>query len=434
MQKLNVALLLVVLSLVFSCTTDYRNQKKDDFVKVKQGLFIRNGKPYYYVGTNFWYGAILASEGEGGNRERLCRELDSLKNIGIDNLRILVGADGKRGVPNKVEPTLQVSPGVYNDTILAGLDYLLYEMKKRDMLAVLYLNNSWEWSGGYSQYLEWAGKGKAPIPSIDGYDAFKNYVKQFVECDKAKSLFAKHVNYILSRTNRYTNVKYIDDPTIMSWQIGNEPRSFTAENKILFSDWLKDVSKLIKSKDPNHLVSIGSEGEKGCEGDILLYEKIHSDINIDYMTIHIWPKNWKWISSHTTDQDLIIAKQKTKEYIDKHLSLAEKYGKPLVLEEFGYPRDNFQYSKSSSVRCRNEYYRYVFELLDDYIDNNHLFVGCNFWGWGGLATLSEGSSQWSFGQDYTGDPAQEPQGLNSVFMSDLSTINVITSAIYELKK
>lgn len=231
MQKLNVALLLVVLSLVLSCTTDYRNQKNDDFVKVKQGLFIRNGKPYYYVGTNFWYGAILASEGEGGNRERLCRELDSLKNIGIDNLRILIGADGKRGVPNKVEPTLQVSPGVYNDTILAGLDYLLYEMKKRDMLAVLYLNNSWEWSGGYSQYLEWAGKGKAPIPSIDGYDAFKNYVKQFVECDKAKSLFAKHVNYILSRTNRYTNVKYIDDPTIMSWQIGNEPRSFTAENK-----------------------------------------------------------------------------------------------------------------------------------------------------------------------------------------------------------
>lgn len=206
------------------------------------------------------------------------------------------------------------------------------------------------------------------------------------------------------------------------------------KTKILFSDWLKDVSKLIKSKDPNHLVSVGSEGEKGCEGDILLYEKIHSDINIDYMTIHIWPKNWKWISSHTTDQDLIIAKQKTKEYIDKHLSLAEKYGKPLVLEEFGYPRDNFQYSKSSSVCCRNEYYIYVFELLDDYIDNNHLFVGCNFWGWGGLATLSEGSSQWSFGQDYTGDPAQEPQGLNSVFMSDLSTINVITSAIYELKK
>ena len=71
---------------------------KSNFVQVKDGHFVRNGKPYYYVGTNFWYGAILGSEGQGGNRERLCRELDKMKEMGIDNLRILVGSDGKRGV------------------------------------------------------------------------------------------------------------------------------------------------------------------------------------------------------------------------------------------------------------------------------------------------------------------------------------------------
>ena len=38
---------------------------------------------------------------------------------------------------------------------------LLAEMGKRQMHAVLYFNNSWEWSGGYGQYLEWAGEGKA---------------------------------------------------------------------------------------------------------------------------------------------------------------------------------------------------------------------------------------------------------------------------------
>ena len=50
--------------------------------------------------------------------------------------------------------TADPAPMVYNDTIFAGLDYLLAEMGKRDMLAVLYLNNSWEWSGGYGQYLQ----------------------------------------------------------------------------------------------------------------------------------------------------------------------------------------------------------------------------------------------------------------------------------------
>ena len=87
-------------------------QAQNGFVKVDNGHFMREGKPYYFVGTNFWYGAILGSEGQGGDRQRLCRELDEMKAIGIDNLRILVGSDGERGVKTKAEPTLQIAPGV----------------------------------------------------------------------------------------------------------------------------------------------------------------------------------------------------------------------------------------------------------------------------------------------------------------------------------
>ena len=147
MWKQMILSLLLLPAILTGCTSTPK-ESPSPFIQVKNGQFIRNGQPYYYIGSNFWYGAILASEGTGGNRERLHRELDSLKAIGVDNLRILVGSDGKRGVPTKVEPTLQEAPGIYNDTILAGLDYLLAEMEKRDMLAVLYLNNSWEWSGG----------------------------------------------------------------------------------------------------------------------------------------------------------------------------------------------------------------------------------------------------------------------------------------------
>jgi len=48
----------------------------NSFVRMKNHQFYVNGKPCYYIGTNFWYGAILGSKGEGGNRERLIRELD----------------------------------------------------------------------------------------------------------------------------------------------------------------------------------------------------------------------------------------------------------------------------------------------------------------------------------------------------------------------
>lgn len=424
MRKLNFLVWLIVCSCVsVSCIT--KRLVNDCFIEVENGHFIRHGKPYYYIGTNFWYGAILASEGEGGDRVRLCRELDFLKDIGIDNLRILVGSDGRRGVPAKVEPTLQIAPGVYNDTIFAGLDFLLAEMSKRDMLAVLYLNNSWEWSGGYGQYLEWSGYGRAPIPAVDGYAAYMGFVSRFVRSDSAKTLYAHYVKDVITRTNQYTKVRYIDDPTIMSWQIGNEPRAFSKSNKQDFAKWISETASLIKSLDPNHLVSTGSEGKQGCEMDLDLFEQIHADINVDYMNIHIWPYNWGWVPKDRLQENLENAKQNSKAYIDEHLEIAKKYRKPLVLEEFGYPRDNFRFDKSSSTVARNAYYEYIFNQVVEQAKTLSSFAGCNCWGWGGLASLSEKNEYWQPGDDYTGDPAQEQQGLNSVFASDTATIRLI---------
>lgn len=421
-MKKQFLLLTVLLFLLGACAP---KPAEHSFIKVNaDGQFVRDGKPYYFVGTNFWYGAILGSEGEGGNRERLHKELDFLKSIGINNLRVLVGADGENGIKTRVEPSLQVAPGVYNDTILAGLDYFMNELRERDMTAVLYLNNSWEWSGGYSVYLQWSGHGDAVVPAVDGWPAYMEYVKQFPQSDSAKALFANHVNYIVSRTNRYNQIKYVDDPTIMSWQIGNEPRAFSDENKEPFARWMADVAAQIKSLDPNHMVSSGSEGSWGCEMDMNLFEKIHADPNINYLNIHIWPYNWSWVKADSMKELLPRAKENTKKYIDDHMVIARKYSKPIVLEEFGFPRDGFSFSKEAPTTARDEYYRYVFDLIRQDRESGGLFAGCNFWAWGGFAGQNPDHVFWEKGDDYTGDPAQEQQGLNSVFATD-STIEII---------
>ena len=411
---------------------DKNEQAEDKFVKVVDGHFQRNGKPYYYVGTNFWYGAILGSEGRGGNRERLCQELDDMKAMGIDNLRILVGSDGEEGVLTKVEPTLQKAPGVYNDTILAGLDYLLMEMGKRDMVAVLYLNNSWEWSGGYGFYLEHAGEGVAPRPNEDGYPAFMNFMRKYATSEKAHKLFYDYVRFIISRTNRYTNVAYVDDPAIMSWQIGNEPRAFGKEELEPFTNWLKEASALIRSLDKNHLISIGTEGAWGCEGDYETYEKISSDPNIDYCNIHIWPYNWSWAKPDRLIEDLPAACDSTKQYIDRHIEICDRLNKPLVMEEFGYPRDGFKFDKKTSTKGRDGYYKYVFSLVAENAEKGGKFAGCNFWAWGGRANPQH--EQWLPGDDYTGDPAQEAQGLNSVFSTDTTTLEIVKQQVVRMEK
>ena len=297
-------LLSLIISSCFAMETSAQGTESTTkpFVTVRDGHFYLGNKEYRYVGANFWYGAILASEGRGGNRERLHRELDHLKSIGVDNVRVLVGGDGRDGIPSHIAPKLQTEPGVYNDTILAGLDYLMLELEKRDMRAILYLNNAWEWSGGYGAYLDWAGfesdipdysKGdgstrhfsQTPVPGIDGYREYTQHVSNFVLHEGAKAMADRHACFIVSRKNRYTGVPYSQSPALMAWEIANEPRAFNNDelHKRKFVEWIDRQSRLIRAIDPNHLITTGSEGRHGCEQDMQLFRTIHTLRRENYM-------------------------------------------------------------------------------------------------------------------------------------------------------
>ena len=375
----------------------------------------------YFVGTNFWYGALI-------EEDRLCKELDSLKSIGITNLRVLVGADGLDGAEVKVQPALQKAPGVYNQKVLDGLDRLLEEMERRQMKAVLYINNSWEWSGGYGSYLEWAGNGPIPNTRTDGYGKFQDYVANFVSCESAKELFFNHVRYIVGR--------YKNSNAIFSWQIGNEPRCFSPEPAVqdAFVDYIFKSAALIKSIDSTHMVSIGNEGMCGCEGSYELFERINSCPDVDYITIHIWPYNWGWAREQHIAEDLRNAIERTDDYINRHLEIADKLNKKVVIEEFGYPRDGFEFRKGTPVTGRDGYYAHIFSRVEESAKTGGTLLGANFWGWGGLAEQNPDNIYWQPGDDYCGDPAQEQQGLNSVYMCDRSTADMIREFNRRLKK
>ena len=47
---------------VSACSPKPQAPAEHTFITVNDsGQFVRDGKPYYYVGANFWYGAILGS-------------------------------------------------------------------------------------------------------------------------------------------------------------------------------------------------------------------------------------------------------------------------------------------------------------------------------------------------------------------------------------
>ena len=102
-------ILALIMCLIGFCACQ-QTTTEAEFVTVKDGKFFRGDKEYRYVGANFWYGAILGSEGRGGNRERLLKELDLMKETGITTLRVLVGAEGRDCLGRHISPILQSSP------------------------------------------------------------------------------------------------------------------------------------------------------------------------------------------------------------------------------------------------------------------------------------------------------------------------------------
>ncbi|HNX85139.1 MAG TPA: beta-mannosidase [Bacteroidales bacterium] len=399
------------------------SSQKYDYVTVDDGIFRLAGEPYYFIGANYWYGAILGTEGQYGDRGRLLRELDHMKSIGITNLRIMVGPEGPDNEPFRVTPALQAAPGEYSGEMLDGLDFLLAEMGKRGMHAILFLNNAWDWSGGFSQYLSWNGYGPIPNPNVppNTWPQFMAFSGQFNTCEPCIRQFEEFIRFILGRTNTCTGVKYTDDPAIMTWEIANEPRAFSDENIPAFGEMIARIAALLQELDENHLVTTGTEGRHGCEQKMELFESIHADPNIDYLVMHIWPKNWGWLDIADIAGTLDSSVVKTNRYIDDHLEVAVRLHKPIVLEEFGLPRDLHGFSPDESTVARDAYYANAFGQVLEHAGRLGPLAGCNIWAYAGEGRAAEGRIHWLPGDDYMGDPPQEEQGLNSVFDTDSTT-------------
>ncbi|WP_372756642.1 beta-mannanase [Mariniflexile sp.] len=403
------------------------------FISVQNNQFIKNNKPYHFIGTNFWYGAHLAAE-KSGNRVRLLKELDVLQTHGITNLRIMAGSEGADHLPYSIPISMQPKLGVYNDDILEGLDFLLFEMKKRDMHAAVCLSNFWYWSGGLSQYLSWATGNQIPYPNDTGnWEKYMRFTANFYGNEDAISAYLMHVKTIITRINSISGLPYFEDDTIMSWELANEP--YAIQHRQEYLNWIENSSKFIKKLAPNHLVTIGGEGNtpfsfftnNNCLSD-------YSFDSLDYITIHIWIQNWEWYNPEKHDSTYQKALRKAKNYIKDHIAVANTLNKPVVLEEFGISRDNLIYTNQSSVNHRNIYFKDIFNILLEHTKMKSPLVGCNFWAWGGLGTVNTPGEVSNNNLEFIGDPAHEPQGWYSVFENDASTLQIIKEFNSELNQ
>lgn len=399
------------------------------FVQVREGQFYVQDQPYRFTGANFWHAMYLGAELTPGDRAKLTQELDELRALGITNLRIMASSQGPESEPNRAHPALQPAPGMFNEALLQGLDFALAEMGKRNMKAVLCLNNFFQWSGGMAQYVAWAGNQPIPYPEIAGWDTFQKFSAGFYSTPGAQRFFRHLIRELCLRKNTVNGLLYKEDPAIMSWQLANEPREFGQDTP--YFRWVRKTGRLIQRLVPLQLLSIGNEGQID-ERVGSTYEKTARLKQIDYLTVHLWPQNWGWYNPLEPSGTFPKTLELTTQYLRKNAAVARDAGKPIVLEEFGLARDEGHFEGSASVRYRDQFFEHVFE--HSLLAPENPYHGMNIWSWSGYSHPETPGQLWKTGQTFTGDPPHERQGWYGVYQSDTSTITLLRQLSQRIRK
>jgi mannan endo-1,4-beta-mannosidase len=402
------------------------------FVRRSGTEFRLGDQPYRIAGTNMWYAAYLGADTPIGNRHRLQREFDRVSELGINNVRIL-GSSEFSPLKNSVRPTFRNRTQHFNETLLRGLDNALAEMGKRGLTAVIYLTNFWEWSGGMMTYLYWTNGGRYINMNDPAHPwpEFPDMSSEFYGHAAAVRMFDDYVRAVVGRRNTVTGRLYREDPTILSWQLANEPRpggSEAAGRKHMkaYLAWIHGTARLIKSIDPNHMVSTGSEGTMGCIESEQCVIDAHSSSAIDYVNAHVWPQNWNWADPKDLAGTWPTVERNSRGYIAQQIAIAKRLNKPLVIEEFGFPRDRGSFVPGTPTTFKDRFYQLIYSAVIDSVRSGAPLQGCNFWGWGGEGRAQHPDHHFVRGDtSYVADPPHEPQGWYSVFDVDKSTQAVI---------
>ncbi|CAG8818789.1 40443_t:CDS:1 [Gigaspora margarita] len=392
------------------------------FVKIDGTRFAKDNKPYYIIGANYWQAMNLGME--NGNRSRVLKDLETLKENGFNCLRIMAASEGPLGEPYRMYPALMNAPGEYDENVFQGLDWFLDQLKNYDMTAIMTLSNFWHWSGGFAQYVHWVDDSRPiPYPETNG-DAFDAYSARFYTDssikDTCQKYYLNHVKTVINRKNSVNGIVYKNDTTILAWELANEPQAAYVQNahEVVFH-WFDETAKFIKSLDENHLVTTGTEGKHGKDWFITM----HKSDYIDFTSAHVWVENWGYYKSNDPSPENY---QRAANFMLGFLQDTSDWSinilkKPILLGEFGMARDGWteisKYDPKAPVTNRNKYFTEIANKILE-LEKKNASTGLMFWAFAGVARPDDEKPSW------VGDPPHEVPGWYSVYDSDIETLRI----------
>ncbi|GMH39935.1 hypothetical protein BSKO_07839 [Bryopsis sp. KO-2023] len=337
------------------------------FIRIHNGEFVEGCKRFRISGWNQWEvleaaaGApnlIGSSYPPGKTGPKMIRDMmEEGKAKGFNVMRIWAHSVSK-------QYALQISPGVYNEAMFRGLDYTLDLARKLGLRMILSLTDNWSEAGGVNEYVEWSRSA-----SRHG-DFFKDRA--------ARKYYQTHVRTVINRVNTINGRAYRDDPTIMAWNLINEPRCVGCPEHL--QNWIDEMASYVKRIDPNHLLTVGMDGFYSTSGKTWSnpqgggrwsekegqdFIRNHRSKSIDFLTFHSWIDNWG---------DPTEAFQRL--WIREHVADASVMKRPVLLEEFG----NQVQQGGPTMEHRNKFFGVVYDEARRQMEKGPL-QGAMFWQW-----------------------------------------------------
>jgi len=304
---------------------------KDGFVTRHGAELKLDGKKFRFGGTNNYYlmykSPLMVDDVFADANSAGFTVLRTWGFLDIGN------QDGSNSVAGKADGVyFQYWDGTrpaYNDGAdgLERLDYVLKAARDANIKLIVPLTNNWNDFGGIAQYVRWRGA---------------QYHDDFYTDPVIRGWYKDWISHVLNRTNTLTGVKYKDDPTVMTWELGNEPRckgsglyptSPNCTTQVLTA-WADEMTRHIKSVDRKHLASVGDEGffcddRTSSDWTINCGEGVDSVAlaklpAVDVMSYHLYPHHWGKDAPWGTA------------WIERHNREARRAGKPAMLGEFGW--------------------------------------------------------------------------------------------------
>lgn len=335
---------------------------QDDFVAIENTSFrMSNHERYDLKGMQMWYAPLLAQKGEFGDRQRLITELDTLKNLGINCIAVC---------PEKID---------FETTDLQGMDYLLNELHKRHIKAMVL------------------------IEAKHAHNALKT------------------LQLLANRVNKINKHPYKDDATILSWLFTDLPQTADDVDATALAKLCKDA-KLIDNK---HLVSAQYVLHKNrmAEDEGTHFQRILSIEDLDFLSVSFMPAHDGWVTESNLIDGLGNVYLRLNELIDVFNRQASRNYKPFVAL-CGYPRDGMFTLPGSRTDARNAFFSSVLLKWQESCNEESPFCGIVWYGWGGTARPV--TEVWQDSDAHTAEQHTETErkGMYSIFDNDY-TIDII---------